>query len=69
MYAEELCRAERVRILVRVNYGYYVVERILLRCLNEQAKQKLRDEVTKNISYIGASNLKSKWLDLLEKSR
>lgn len=69
MYADELCVADRIRILVRVNYGYYVVERVLLRCHNEPAKAKLRDEVFKNLSFIGANNLKTKWVDLLEKSR
>lgn len=69
MYADELGKTERVRILVRVNYGYYVVERILLRCSSEQVKAKLRDEVLRNVSYIGANNLRNKWIDLLEKSR
>jgi hypothetical protein len=69
MYAEELCVADRIRILVRVNYGYYVVERLLLRCNNDAVKEKLRNEVYKNISFIGGNNLKDKWLDLLEKSR
>jgi hypothetical protein len=64
-----LGKTERIRILVRVNYGYYVVERILLRCTQEHVKHKLRDEVMKNIGYIGANNLKNKWLDLLERSR
>lgn len=69
MYAEEVCRADRIRILARVNYGYYVVERILLRCFNEPIKARLREEITKNLSYIGASNLKNKWLDLIENSK
>lgn len=69
MYSEELCKADRIRILVRVNYGYYVVERVLLRCTNEQVKAALREEVFKNLGYIGANNLKCKWMDLLEKSR
>jgi hypothetical protein len=69
MYAEELGKTDRIRIIARVNYGYYVVERILLRCTNEQVKTQLRDEVLRNISYIGTTNLKNKWMDLLERSR
>jgi hypothetical protein len=45
------------------------VERILLRCFNESLKSNLRDEIMRNISYIGANNLRSKWIDLLEKSK
>ena len=69
IYSEELGRSDRLRILVRVNYGFYVIERILLRCTNEFVKAKLRDEVTKNIGFVGAANLKAKWMDLLERSR
>jgi len=53
LYATELSRGDKIRILIRVNYGYYVVERILLRCLNEEAKEKLRDDVYKNLNYLG----------------
>jgi hypothetical protein len=69
MYASELSRNDKIRILIRVNYGYYVVERILLRCFNEQIKARLRDEVYKNMIYLGANMLKNKWLDLLERSK
>lgn len=68
-YADELCLADRMRILVRVNYGYYVVERVLLRCFNEPVKARLRDEVYRNLNFVGANNLRSKWMDLIEKSR
>lgn len=68
-YAGELSKADRIRILVRVNFGYYVVERILLRCFNEPVKALLREEVLKNVSFIGGINLKKMWMDLLENSR
>jgi hypothetical protein len=64
-----LSKADRIRILVRVNFGYYVVERILLRCYNEPVKALLRDEVIKNVSFIGGISLKKMWTDLLENSR
>ena len=69
MYADELGKSDKIRILIRVNYGYYVVERILLRCDSESSKARLRDEVFKNLNYLGANNLKNKWMELLEKSR
>ena len=64
-----MSKADRIRILVRVNFGYYVVERILLRCYNEPVKALLRDEVIKNVSFIGGISLKKMWTDLLENSR
>ena len=69
MYADELSRDDRMRILIRVNYGYYVVERALMRCENEESKARLRDEVYKSLRYLGANNLKNKWVELVEKSR
>lgn len=35
MYAYEMIEGDKMRILIRNNYGYYVVERILMHCLNE----------------------------------
>lgn len=67
-YASELTRTDRIRIVVRVNYGYYVIERILLRCFNEAIKQALRNEIMKNMKSMGANSLKAKWLDLVDRS-
>lgn len=53
LYAQELCKAERVRVLIKVNYGYYVIERVLLRSHDEQVKAPLRDEVFNNIGLVG----------------
>ena len=58
-----------MRILIRVNYGYYVVERILIRCHDENVKAVLRNEVTKNLGYLGGNSLKNKWLELLRLSQ
>jgi hypothetical protein len=55
--------------LIRVNYGFYVIERILLRSTNDQLKNELREEIFNNLSFIGTINLKNKWIDLLERSR
>ena len=68
MYANEISKNEKLRILIRVNYGYYVVERILIRCHNESVKANLRDEIWKNLGYLGNNLLKNKWYDLLERS-
>lgn len=35
MYANEVLKGDIMRVLVRVNYGYYVIERILMNCKNE----------------------------------
>jgi hypothetical protein len=44
-YALELSTDDKIRILIRVNYGFYVIERILLRCKNEELNAKIREEV------------------------
>ena len=69
MYANELCKGDKMRILIRVNYGYYVVERVLLRCLNEECKRALRQEINKNLIYLGGNSLRNKWCELVEKSQ
>jgi hypothetical protein len=61
MYALELAKVDRIRIIIRVNYGYYVVERILLRCINKEVKDTLSNEVLRNLSYSGGTSLKQKW--------
>lgn len=38
MYAKEFGDGDKIRILIRVNYGYYVIERIMMRCFNEELK-------------------------------
>ena len=67
MYALELAKADRIRIIIRVNYGFYVVERILLRCMNKEVKDILSNEVLRNLSYSGGNSLKQKWQELIEK--
>ena len=69
MYAYEMIEGDKMRILIRNNYGYYVVERILMHCLNEQLNWKLRGEIMKNVGFLGGNPLKNKWLDLVEKSK
>ena len=49
LYAKELSISDRVRVLIKVNYGFYVIERVLLRSTDEQVKAPLRDEVFNNI--------------------
>ncbi|CDW82681.1 pumillio protein 3 [Stylonychia lemnae] len=69
MYAQEIIEGDKLRILIRNNYGYYVVERILMHCLSEQLNQKLRQEILKNVNTLGGNQLRNKWLDLIEKSK
>ncbi len=69
LYASTLSLNENVRALIRNIYGYYVVERVLMRCTNDTLKQQLRDEVLQNLPYLGNKNLKHKWIDLIEKSK
>ena len=69
LYAEELSKSERVRILVRNIYGYYVVERVLMRCTNEAQKSVLCDEILKNLAFLGNKTLKTKWFDLINRSK
>jgi len=69
LYAAELARSERVRILIRNIYGYYVVERVLMRCQDEGIKEDLRNEVIRNLSYLSNKALRTKWQDLVERSR
>jgi hypothetical protein len=64
-----LTKTDRIRVLIKVNYGFYVIERVLLRSTDEQVKGPLRDEVFSNIGLVATQNLKNKWLDLLERSR
>jgi len=47
-----LTKTERVRVLVKVNYGFYVIERVLLRSTDEQVKGPLRDEVFNNLGLV-----------------
>ncbi len=51
-YGQELTKTERVRVLVKVNYGFYVIERVLLRSTDEQVKGPLRDEVFNNLGLV-----------------
>ena len=57
-----------MRILVRVTYGYYVIERILQRSTNDEVKVAVRAEAIKNFKHIGVNSLKTKWMELLEKT-
>ena len=68
-YTQELGETEKIRALIRVNYGFYVIERILLRSTNDQMKSDFREEIIRNLSLVGTQNIKNKWMDLLEKSR
>lgn len=68
LYAMEIIEGDKMRILIRNNYGYYVVERILMHCLNESINLKLRSEISKNVGFLGGNPLKTKWLELIEKS-
>lgn len=68
MYADEIIKEDRMRILIRVNYGYYVVERILLRCEDENTKTELKKEIFKNVNFLGGNSLKNKWMELAKKS-
>ena len=67
-YAEEMIKEDRMRILIRVNYGYYVIERILLRCENEKVKADIKKEIIKNANFLGGNSLKNKWLEIARKS-
>jgi hypothetical protein len=58
-----------MRILIRVNYGYYVVERLLIRCFNENVKAALRNEVSKNMGFLGGNALKNKWSEVIRLSQ
>lgn len=69
MYAAEICEGDKLRILIRNNYGYYVVERILMHCQSEDLNQRLRAEINKNVGFLGGNPLKNKWLDLVNKSK
>lgn len=68
MYASELAHGDKLRILIRVNYGYYVVERVLMNCHDSRLNEQLRSEICKNLCYLGGNALKNKWLDLVDKS-
>ena len=57
-----------MRILIRVNYGYYVIERILLRCEDEKIKVLIKKEIFKNVNFLGGNSLKNKWVELGRKS-
>lgn len=54
-----------MQILIRINYGYYVIERILQKCTDETLRRAVSGEVIKNFKHIGTHNLKKKWSDLL----
>lgn len=68
MYANEVIKEDRMRILIRVNYGYYVIERILLRCDDEKIKAEVKKEIFKNVNFLGGNSLKNKWVELARKS-
>lgn len=69
MYAQEVCKADILRVLVRVNYGYYVVERILMNCKNEELNTQLRTLAQKNLVHLGSNSLRNKWLSMIDKSQ
>lgn len=65
MFTGELISCDKLRILMRVTYGYYVIERILQKSTNEHTKAAVRAEALKNFKHIGVNSLKSKWTELL----
>lgn len=67
-YGIALTDKDKLRILVRVNYGYYVVERILIRCNNEEIKANLRNYISSCFPYLGSNQLKNKWVEMLNLS-
>ena len=69
LYAEELSESDRVRIMIRNIFGYYVLERILMRCEDDLIKEKLRQEIEKNSVHLSIKQLRAKWLDLISRSR
>ncbi|CDW85572.1 UNKNOWN [Stylonychia lemnae] len=68
LYAQEICKGDAIRVLLRVNFGYYVIERILMNCFNEYLNQKVRTIIQKNLVHMGMNHLKKKWMDMIEKS-
>jgi len=41
----------------------------LFHCRSEAVKAVLHLEIAKNISYLGANNLRQKWMDMVDKSK
>ena len=68
MYAETVSTGESLRYLFKNIYGYYVIERVLMRCVDEQLKQELRAECEANLSHLQNKSLKVKWLELIDLS-
>ncbi len=67
--AQELTKSERIRIMIRNIFGYYVVERILMRSSDNSVTSFLCEEISKNLAYLGNKQLKAKWIDLIDKCK
>jgi hypothetical protein len=63
---EALTQPEVMKSLIKNNYGYYVIQKILqVAGENEEVKEKVGSEIDKNLQYVSDKSLKQKWMNLI----
>ena len=56
-YSEELNNAESLKILIKNNFGFYVLERFLIQCTDMDIISSLRANIKKGLQSLIGSNL------------
>jgi hypothetical protein len=67
-FVRELATRDKMKILTRNLYGFFVVERSLMRCRDENISKNLRTEINSSIQGLSDKNLKTKWKNLLTRN-
>ena len=56
-----------MKSLIKNNYGFYVVHKILSVLDNEpMIHEDVSAEIEKNLQYVGDKNLRQKWVNLMQ---
>jgi hypothetical protein len=56
-YSEELNNAESLKILIKNNFGFYVLERFLIQCTDMEIISSLRINIQKGLQSLIGSNI------------
>ena len=51
-YSKELNKAESLKILIKNNFGFYVLERILVQCEDENVINSMKQEIKKGLQAL-----------------
>lgn len=58
----------KLKVLVRNLYGFFVIERVLMRLKNLKVYALIEEEIRTQIQNLSDKNLKHKWQNLLNRN-